>query len=101
MPGLIDSGADNSMFPLAWASPLGIDKADCQEETCSTVGGVTKQYIWAAGLDAEIQALNTTVHLNACFSEDLPIVLLGRHDFFSVFRVSFDQRSLTFTLQKY
>lgn len=101
MPGLIDSGADNSMFPLAWAKPLGISENDCRQEECSTTGGMTTQFVWEQGLDAEIQALNTTVHLHACFAEGLPIVLLGRHDFFNAIRVSFDQRSLTFTLQQY
>jgi hypothetical protein len=101
MPGLLDSGADNSMFPLAWATHLGIDPASCREEECSTAAGMTKQYIWPDGLDAEILALGKTVHLSACFSEGLPVVLLGREDFFAEFRVGFDQRSQTFTLQSY
>jgi len=89
------------MFPLAWAKQLGIDQADCRQENCNTVAGPTVQYIWDAGVDAEIQALGVKVHLNACFSEGLPIVLLGRHDFFQRFLVSFDQRAQTFTLADY
>jgi hypothetical protein len=101
MPGLLDSGADNSMFPLPWAKQLGINQDDCREEPCSTVAGMTTQYIWEAGLEAEIQALSTTILLNACFTEGLPVVLLGRYDFFNTFRISFDERAQTFTLQKY
>lgn len=98
---LLDSGADNTMFPLAWAKAFGIDQNACVEDDCNTVGGPAKQYVWSPGLDASVPVMNCDVHLNACFADGLAVVILGRHDFFDAFRVSFDQRAQSFTLQSY
>lgn len=100
VPGLIDSGADNSTFPIEWTERLGIDKEACEQAPCNTAGGITTQYIWREGVEAEIQALGVKIRLHACFSE-VPIVLLGRNDFFAAFRVTVDQRAQTFTLEQY
>lgn len=101
VPGLIDSGADNSMFPLDWAGHLGVDLSACRVEDCSTAGGVVQHHIWDPGLEAEVQALGRRVKLNAAFCDGLPVVILGRDDFFAEFKVSFDQRAQTFTLETY
>ena len=98
--GIVDSGADYSFIPLAFASTLGIDLAACKREDCNTAGGMSTQYIWQAGLDAEVQALGMNVHLKTAFSET-PFVLLGREDFFEAFKISFDHRGLKFTLESY
>lgn len=97
---IVDSGADKSFLPVAIASHLGIDLAQCVREDCNTAGGVTTTYVWQAGLEAEIQAMRMKVHLKTTFSET-PFVLLGREDFFSAFRVAFDQRNEAFTLEPY
>lgn len=101
VPGLIDSGADSSMFPIEWAGHLGVDLSSCREEDCSTAGGVVKHHIWDAGLEAEVQALGHKIRLNAAFCDGLPVVILGRNDFFAAFKVAFDQQAQTFTLEKY
>jgi hypothetical protein len=82
---------------------LGIDVAECREEDCETAGGVIKQHIWPKGIDVEIQQLRRRVTLKAAFSAGLPpqVVLLGRKDFFAEFRVEFDERAQTFSLDPY
>src|SRR4051794_11472606 len=37
--GLVDSGADYSIFPHHWAATFGIDLAECRDEPCTTAGG--------------------------------------------------------------
>jgi hypothetical protein len=101
MPGLVDSGADYSVFPAPWAGPLGIDLASCREEDSQTAGGTAKQYLHSQKLTAEIQAMSERVELVAAFSDVLPIALLGRQDFFAAFKVSFDERAQTFRLERY
>jgi hypothetical protein len=101
IPGLLDSGADNSTFPLAWAKQLGIDKEQCEIGECNTVAGKTKQYVWPDGVEAQVQAMGKTIRLFAAFTEGLPVVVLGRHDFFAEFKVTFDQRACTYTLEPY
>jgi hypothetical protein len=101
-PGLIDSGADYSMFPASFAVPLGIDLAtECHQETCTTAGGDVTQHIYEAALEVEIQAMATRIPLKVAFLANVPVVLLGRTDFFSQFKVLFDERSQTFTLEPY
>lgn len=98
--GLIDSGADRSVLPVAWAHHLGIDlEADCQESNSRTAGGMTTCYEVEGGVDAMI--LGERVTLQASFNRGLPWVLLGRDDFFSHFKVSFEHRAQQFTLQLY
>jgi hypothetical protein len=59
------------------------------------------QYIYEPGLEVEIQAMGVRIRVTAGFNPELPVVLLGRLDFFSQFRVLFDERAQTFTLERY
>lgn len=98
----MDSGADYSVFPSAWASHLGIDLSTCEKQDCETAGGPAKQYYCNnQTVEAEIQSMNERVQLVAAFSDVIPVGLLGRGDFFAVFKVSFDERTQTFRLEKY
>jgi hypothetical protein len=104
MYGLIDSGADDALFPLVIAARLGIDLAKCRRETCETAGGTTDQFIWDPGIEIEIPEMNRTrVKAQASFSAGLPsrIILLGRNDFFCAFRVYIDERAKLFRLEPY
>lgn len=100
VPAIVDSGADYTFIPVSFASHLGIELSKCLREDVNTAGGVSAQYIWQAGLDAEVQQLGVTVHLKTAFSET-PFVVLGREDFFASFKVAFDQRAQQFTLEPY
>lgn len=98
--GLIDSGADRSVLPVSWARHLGIDlDDDCEEASSRTAGGMATCYEYPAGIEAII--LGHKVTLQASFNRDLPWVLLGRDDFFSYFKVSFEHRAQQFTLRLY
>jgi len=97
--GIADSGADGSMFPMAVMDDLGITQADCEERGQLGADGAGKYYAWNGGkLSANFYGV--TVDLNMHFSRT-PFILLGRSDFFAMFKVSFNQRSLRFTIQNY
>lgn len=98
--GLVDSGADCSLFPGAWAPLLGIDlREDCSRAHGRDAGGTSLRYFYEPGIDAII--MERKIHLRAVFADRTPVVLLGREDFFQHFKVSFDQRGLTFTAEAY
>jgi hypothetical protein len=97
--GLADSGCDCSTFPIDWAKDLGIDLGECAQTTGNTAGGTVEKYLYVPGVDAIV--FGRKIHLSAFFSPGLPLALLGREDFFSYFRASFDQRSLSFRLDAY
>lgn len=96
--GLVDSGADTSTFPLELAPALGIEIADCHSARGTTAGGTANQFVWEPGLKAVV--VERTVTLKAVFSPT-PIPLLGRADFFSEFRVAFDERGSRFQVTPY
>ena len=103
MYGLIDSGADVALFPRGIAASLGIDINKCRRETCDTAGGPAYQYVWDKGVEIEVQQVKVRFKTKASFSDGLPsrVVLLGREDFFSEFRVAIDERAKAFTLDPY
>jgi hypothetical protein len=97
---LLDSGADCSTFPSAWAAKIGIDvKKDCEACPGGTAGGTTTNYVYAPGVHAIVRKEKHT--LKAVFNDGLGVILLGRDDFFSYYKVFFDQRAKTFTLTPY
>ena len=102
VPGLIDSGADESCFPVEYASTLGVELDECDESECRTAGGPTKQYKWDKPLEVQLQTLqNKRIKVGATFIKGLDITLLGRDDFFAVFKVDFDHRDQKFWLEPY
>jgi hypothetical protein len=97
--GLADSGADGSIFPMPVMKDLGIDTSECEERDQIGSGGPSKFYCWKGGtLPADVYGV--TVDLMVQFS-NTPFILLGRSDFFAAFKVSFDQRRLSFTIESY
>ncbi len=98
MLALVDSGADSSLFPIQVAPLVGVDLAHCKEAVGMTAGGASTRYIWSDGLQTTI--LGRTLHLHAEFGA-CPVILLGRDDFFATFKVAFDQREKTFSLEPY
>jgi hypothetical protein len=102
---LVDTGCDVTSFPSEWAEELGIDLADCTPFAGVTAAGkdggdvAAQPRRWAQGVDALV--LGQKVHLEAVFRPGLPILLLGREDFLSYFRASFDQRAKIMRLESY
>jgi hypothetical protein len=98
--GIVDTGADRSLFPVEWAGPLGIDlTADCEEMVGMGTGGKVEQYHYTAGIHGLV--FGHRVPLDAIFNAHLPVVLLGREDFMQYFKVSFDQRQKTLAIEPY
>lgn len=96
-PAVVDTGADCTTFPAAWARRLGISiEDDCIEKPCKGVGGSTPGYYYPDGIHGWV--LGERLELAGAFSEGLEIVLLGRRDFFDWWTVSFDQRAKEFTI---
>jgi hypothetical protein len=102
LQGLIDSGADCSLFPYAIMATIGINLEDCVETDCMGAVGGGSQHVFADGIEIEIPDLGRRMHVEANFSQ-LPgsLALLGRLDFFKAFRVTVDERSETFSLQPF
>ena len=102
---LVDSGCDVTSFPAAWAEELGIDLSDCPAFAGVTAAGKDRLKRGDAGLGAGPPASICTrvsgqkIHLEAVFRPGLPILLLGREDFFTYFKVSFDQKAKLMRLQ--
>ncbi len=99
IPCLVDSGASSSLFPAPVAQLVGVDLTKCDLIDGMTAGGVSKRYRCPEPLQAEL--MGRTLNLHAEFEPNLPIVLLGRTDFFTVFKVAFDERKRRFTLTPY
>jgi hypothetical protein len=98
--GLVDSGCDTTMFPATWAKVLGIDlQKDCSAQASNTAGGTTTNYSYVPGIDAIV--MGKKVHLSAAFNPGLPVILLGREDFFALYKITFDQAANSFTVEPY
>ena len=99
--GLVDSGADSSLLPVSIAAFLGIDLSTCQEEPMMGAGGQSRRWSYLPGITAELRAMSKRFPLNISFAEHVPIMLLGRSDFFATFRVTVDERAETVKLDAY
>lgn len=102
LQGLIDSGADSSLFPEAIMDTIGISADDCTRITCASSTGEGSQLVYPPGIEIEIPDLGHRMWVVANFSQ-LPggLALLGRLDFFRAFRVMIDEPSATFSLQAF
>jgi hypothetical protein len=100
---LVDSGCDVTSFPDAWAAELGIDLEECPAFAGVTAAGKdgpsAQPRRCPGGVDAIV--LGQKIHLEAVFRPGLPIILVGREDFFSYFKVAFDQKAKIMRLESY
>jgi hypothetical protein len=100
---LIDSGCDATAFPEDFAVELGIDFAQCTPVQGMTASGKDDPTLlprtWPAGVNAIFEG--ERLALNALFRPGLPLILLGRKDFFAYFKIQMDQRAQTFRLERY
>ena len=79
--------------------PLGISQGDCAKVDGVAAGGACEYWHWPGGmLTAEIQGKH--VKLTPMFGPTAR-VLVGRADFFRVFKVAFDERNRRFRLDPY
>lgn len=96
--GIVDSGADVSLFPSAWAGPLGIQIADCETVIGGSASGGGEYHYWGEPIKATL--LDRSFELEAVFGGNSE-VLLGRDDFLAQFELRIDQRKRRFFLDPY
>ena len=98
--GLIDSGADRSLFSAALAPALGIDLTQLAGTGAARgVGGEDR----VDAVDVEMYVAGVRFPARLSFSENWTNAfgLLGRADFFRAFRVAFDERAEAVFLDPY
>ena len=97
---IVDSGADECVFPLSYALELGLDPLKAETGHTSGVGGASNTYHWDVTLRFQFGA----VRLRAGFMESLNTIgfgLLGQTGFFDYAKVLFDQKNGLFSVEPY
>ena len=97
---IVDSGADDCLFPRSFMQPLGLDPLTISVEQVAGVGssGVPTQY---AHVTIDIQGIGQFAAF-AGFTSGLDPIgfgLLGQLGFFEKCRVSFDHATKTYTIE--
>lgn len=95
---LLDSGADRTTFPSEWAAVFGIDLDECKAIRVRTAMGLT--FLPVSETELEIAAAGRVIAVQPCFAP-VSVAILGRRDFFSQFRVEFDERERVTRLTPY
>lgn len=85
---LLDSGAELTVFPKKWMTFLGITLADCDPHSLDTADGAGRVDV-VRDQKVKLTVCGHTFEIAAAFSETT-VALLGRDDFFSRFRVTFE-----------
>lgn len=99
MHALVDSGADCSLFPAAVAQVIGVDLRICNQVAGMTASGQSTRFEHPQPVLGDI--MGRTLALSAQFQPGLPLILLGRRDFFAHFRVTFHERESRFVVVPY
>ena len=95
---MVDSGADDTIFPMYVARDLGLMPAgDSREMMRGLTGAVAPIYRW----DVTLQFSFGSFRVRAGFCDALRIGILGQNGFFDQARVMFDRRSRLFTVDPY
>jgi hypothetical protein len=94
--GLVDTGADYSLFPLYFMEILDISRDECQEHVFE--GSAGSGSLFVAPTPLTISILGQVFSIEAKFG-DTPIPLLGRNDVLAHFEVTIDQRRQTVRLK--
>ena len=95
---LLDSGADTTSLPLAFAKQARIDYEKGIPRMSECAHGDTSEG-WEVSCLIEFNGESLQVPI--CFSEDMGNPpLIGRKGFFEVFRVTFDEKRREITLER-
>ncbi|MFI5004168.1 MAG: aspartyl protease family protein [Solirubrobacterales bacterium] len=98
---LVDSGADRSIFRKDVMETLGLGTSDVVRREVKGIGGPTETFRLRRGrLSAELAGVRgvAAFPLAGEFSEKLKVNVLGRSDFFRVFRIAFFEDAQTLHL---
>jgi hypothetical protein len=88
--GLLDSGANLSLFPAEIAEYLGLSLESGRPIYLSGIGGRILGYRHQVSLAVETTAFQATIVFSAEFISSFNI--LGRDNFFKKFRITFNER---------
>lgn len=92
---VIDTGADYSILPRAFARPLGIDLVnDCTERRTIGIGGSEKIFLYRRQ-KVRLGGHGRTIPIGFLDREFGP-ALFGRHEFLETFKVVFAERVVQF-----
>ena len=96
--GLIDSGADTTIFHTQWALAFRLPLDPAKSESGGGIGGGIR--IWRHKI--HLIALGERIEADVGFTDGCPkeFGLLGRADFFLAFNLGFDQKSSRFLFSK-
>jgi len=95
---IVDSGADDTLFPMYVARGLGlVPVGESPEMMRGLTGSVAPLYRW----DVTLQFSFGSFIVRAGFSEAARFGVLGQNGFFDRARVMFDRRSQLFTVEPY
>lgn len=93
---VVDTGADYTLLPYYLASALGIDLLrDCKTIETQGVGGTSKGYLVKHKVKVRLGHFEKKVPLAFLPTNKIP-PLLGRHEFFETFKVTFEKFTVTF-----
>lgn len=94
---LIDTGADYTLLPKFFASPLGVNlRRDCQQIATNGVGGKSNVYLLKNLIEAKLGNLKRNIPIGFLDSNYIP-PLLGRQKFFETFKVIFERFTVSFS----
>ena len=97
---IVDSGADFSCLPLQVGQVLGVPFDPATPIQANGAGGLYQ--CWQATADLVLNCVEGAFTLTRpMLNPSLRYILLGRRDFFQTFRVSFDERAFTFSIDRY
>jgi hypothetical protein len=94
--GLVDTGADHSLFPLFMMELLGVSNEDCERHMFEAAAGAGQ--ILTMDTPLMMSILDQEFPIKASFGET-PITLLGRNDVLAHFEVTIDQRKQVLRLK--
>lgn len=97
--GLVDSGADRSVLPRAYAELLGYGPDDLEWVSVEQAGRPTRIAVALKPVTAIVPgAPNEPIPLRPAFANDVVNALWGREDFMGVFSVAIYERDQQFAL---
>lgn len=97
---LVDSGADRSAIPLHLAIAVGVTYDPAKPTLSQGAGGKFEQF--EATSEVLLQSEIGPIKLDRpTLNGHIPLILLGRNDFFASYRVKFDQRAGLMEIEPY
>ena len=98
--GVVDSGADDCIFPISFAHCLGIDPLADEFHQFRGASGNGSLFFREVTLEFNFGSFRARVGFTAARAAS-DLVLLGQNGFFDYSRVTLDRRARVFTIEPY